>query len=253
MIGQKQRATLVAGKQKVDAVVIMVGINDLQPLKDGGDTLDPLSDKWRTVYAQRIENFVAPFHDAHIPVVWVGLPPMQDEKFNAQVSALNEIYRDTAEKAGANYIDIWDAFVDENGHFSAFGPDVDGQNTKLRSGPNGIYFTKAGSRKLAHFLETGIRRILRQGQAAERHRGAPAGYRTAGGRHQCRNPPRDGSEQSERARYGEAARRTDPVADRPSGLGARRADRSRSASERRRRGVEPALRRRSGTRGRARR
>ena len=156
----KAARALVAGKQKVDAVVIMVGINDLQPLKDGGDTLDPLSDKWRTVYAQRIENFVAPFHDAHIPIFWVGLPPMQDEKFNAQVSALNEIYRDTAEKAGATYIDIWDAFVDENGHFSAFGPDVDGQNTKLRSGPNGIYFTKAGSRKLAHFLETGIRRIL---------------------------------------------------------------------------------------------
>ena len=156
----KAARALVAGKQKIDVAVIMVGINDLQPLKDGGDTLDTLSDKWRTVYAQRIENFAAPFHDAHIPVFWVGLPPMQDEKFNAQVSALNELYRDNAEKAGATYVDIWDAFVDENGHYSAFGPDVDGQKTKLRSDPNGIYFTKAGSRKLAHFLDTGIRRIL---------------------------------------------------------------------------------------------
>src|SRR5271165_2299236 len=29
-----------------------------------------------------------------------------------------------------------------------------------RSGPNGIYFTKAGSRKLAHFLEADIRRAF---------------------------------------------------------------------------------------------
>ena len=33
---------------------------------------------------------------------------------------------------------------------------------ELRSGPNGIYFTKAGSRKLAQFLEMDIRRTLEQ-------------------------------------------------------------------------------------------
>ncbi|MBV9287469.1 MAG: DUF459 domain-containing protein, partial [Hyphomicrobiales bacterium] len=37
-------------------------------------------------------------------------------------------------------------------------------NAKLRAGPDGIYFTKAGSRKLAHFLEAEIRRILDKNQ-----------------------------------------------------------------------------------------
>jgi hypothetical protein len=37
---------------------------------------------------------------------------------------------------------------------------VDGQNVKLRAGPNGIYFTKAGARKLAQFLEAEIRRAF---------------------------------------------------------------------------------------------
>jgi hypothetical protein len=85
---------------------------------------------------------------------------MTDDHFNSQVIALNAIDREHAEKAGAKYIDIWDAFADQSGQYEAFGPDVDGQNSKLRSGPNGIYFTKAGSRKLAHFLEADIRRTF---------------------------------------------------------------------------------------------
>ena len=151
---------LIAAKTKIDIAVIMVGINDLQPMKDGGETLDTLSDKWRSVYGQRVESLVAPFHDAHIPVLWVGLPSMRDDRINSQVIALNAIFREHAEKAGGRYIDIWDAFADQNGQYDAFGPDVDGQNAKLRSGPNGIYFTKAGSRKLAHFLEADIRKAF---------------------------------------------------------------------------------------------
>ena len=151
---------LAAGSPKIDIVVVMIGINDLQPLKDGADTLDPLSDKWRAAYARRVESLAASFHDARIPVLWVGLPPMSDERFNSQAMALNEIYREHAEKAGAKYIDIWDAFANQSGQYAAFGPDVDGQEVKLRAGPNGIYFTKAGARKLAQFLEAEIRHVF---------------------------------------------------------------------------------------------
>jgi uncharacterized protein len=141
-------------------VVVMIGVNDLQPMKVGGATFDPLSDKWRAFYAQRVEDLVAPFRDAHIPVLWVGLPSMRDDRINAQAVALNEIYREHVDKAGGKYIDIWDAFADQNGQYAAFGPDVDGQSERLRSGPDGAYFTKAGSRKLAQFLEVDIRRIF---------------------------------------------------------------------------------------------
>ncbi len=160
----KAARDLVAGRQKIDVVVVMLGINDVQPLQDGGVALDPLSDKWRALYAQRIEGLIAPFRDAQIPVLWVGLPSMPDERFNGQALALNEIYREHVEKAGGKYVDIWDGFVDQNGQYSAFGPDIDGQNTKLRSGSSGIYFTKAGARKLAQYLETDIRHIIDKGK-----------------------------------------------------------------------------------------
>jgi hypothetical protein len=155
----KTARDLASAKDRIDFVVVMLGINDLQPLKDGADNLDPLSDKWKAIYAKRVEALVAPFRDAHIPVAWVGLPPMRTEKINAQVLKLNEIDRERAEKAGAKYIDIWDAFANQDGQYDAFGPNVDGQNVKLR-GADGILFTKAGSRKVAHFLEADIKRVF---------------------------------------------------------------------------------------------
>jgi len=82
---------LAAAKDKLDFVVIILGINDLQVLKDGAETLDPLSDKWREAYGQRIERLIAPFMLAHVPVAWVGLPPMRSDRFNAQVVKLNEL------------------------------------------------------------------------------------------------------------------------------------------------------------------
>jgi len=169
----KAARDLIAAKTNIDVAVIMMGINDVQPLKDGDETLDLLSDKWRAAYGQRIDALLAPFRDAHIRVLWVGLPPMRDDRLNVQATALNEIYRDHAGKDGATYIDIWDAFADANGQFAAFGPDVEGQNAKLRNGAGGIYFTKTGARKLAQVLEPDIRRDLEKSKPQDNFAALP--------------------------------------------------------------------------------
>jgi hypothetical protein len=155
----KSATELSQGKDKIDFVVAMLGINDMQPLRDGSESLDPLSDRWLAKYRERVAAVVAPFRVAKIPLAWVGLPPMRAEKFNAAAIKLNEIYKEQAELAGGKYIDIWDAFTDQNGQYDAFGPNVDGQSVKLR-GPDGIHFTKAGERKVAHFVEAEIRRAF---------------------------------------------------------------------------------------------
>jgi hypothetical protein len=152
----KTSLELATGKDKMDFVVAMFGVNDVQASRDGAETF---SDRWLTQYRQHVQGVLAPFQNAHIPLAWVGLPPMRSEKFNAAVIKLNEIYREEVEKAGDKYIDIWDAFTDQNGQYDAFGPNIDGQSVKLR-GIDGIHLTKAGSRKLAHFLEAEIRRVF---------------------------------------------------------------------------------------------
>lgn len=146
-------------KNHIDFVVIQIGLNDMQAIKEGGESFDPLSDRWREIYGKRVEAFGDAFRQAHIPILWVGLPPMRNEQFNGQIAKLNELVKDHAEKAGAKYIDIWNAFADENGAYSAFGPDVNGNIVRLRVA-DGVYYTKAGARKAAQFVEGDIRRAF---------------------------------------------------------------------------------------------
>jgi len=171
---------LATGKDHIDFVVVMVGINDLQAMRNGADNLDALSDRWKTAYAARIDAVLAPFQAANIPVAWVGMPPMRTDRFNADIVALNEIDHAEVDKLGAKYIDIWDAFADQNGQYDASGPNVDGQIVKLR-GPDGIHFTKAGGRKVAHFLEAEIRRVFDKGRPQNESADLPPDIEQAAG------------------------------------------------------------------------
>lgn len=117
------------------------------------------SEKWEAAYIKRIDATMAALKNAGVPVLWVGLPSRSVAKASNDSSYLNEIYRSRAEKAGITYVDIWDGFVDEQGRYSAQGPDYEGQTRRLRSG-DGVYFTKFGARKLAHYVEREIERHL---------------------------------------------------------------------------------------------
>ena len=94
-----------------------------------------------------------------VPVLWVGLPAVRGPKATSDMLFLNSLYRDAAGKAGITYVDVWDGFVDEAGRFLQQGPDFEGQIRQLRS-YDGVYFTKAGARKLAHYVEREITRLL---------------------------------------------------------------------------------------------
>src|SRR5579885_363547 len=122
-------------------------------------TLEFRGDQWTAIYSRRIDETIAGLKSKGVPVFWVGLPSIRGTKSTADVMSLNELYRARAERAGVVYIDVWDGFVDGSGKFTTFGPDYEGQMRRLRSG-DGVYFTKAGARKLAHYVEREIRRYM---------------------------------------------------------------------------------------------
>jgi hypothetical protein len=72
---------------------------------------------------------------------------------------INEILSERTRKVGGYYIDVWDGFVAENGDFMATGPALDGQTRRLRAS-DGVHFTKAGQRKLAHYAERELVRLF---------------------------------------------------------------------------------------------
>lgn len=150
---------LLASNEKIDAAVVMLGSNDRQAIHEGAESIEPLSPRWREIYGARIDALMAAFRDKKVPLIWVGLPVMKSERFSADMAQLNEIFRQHASRNGVVFVDIWEAFGDEKNQYQSFGPDVNGRIVKLRSA-DGIHFTDAGARKLAHFVEGEIKKLL---------------------------------------------------------------------------------------------
>jgi len=117
------------------------------------------SERWEQLYSKKIDDMIAVLKSANVPVLWVGLPSIRGARSTSDAQYLNELYRAAADRAGIIYVDVWDGFVDEQGRFATRGPDVEGQIRALRTG-DGVHFTKFGARKIAHYVERDLRRVL---------------------------------------------------------------------------------------------
>jgi hypothetical protein len=116
-------------------------------------------ERWVELYSKKIEEMIGVLKTKGVPVLWVGLPAIRGQKGTADMLFLDALYREASAKAGITYVDVWDGFVDEAGRFLQQGPDFEGQIRRLRS-YDGVYFTKPGARKLAHYVEREITRLL---------------------------------------------------------------------------------------------
>jgi hypothetical protein len=180
--------------EKPSAIVVMLGIADRvsirerAPARQGASTAPPASpqdgkqpaatpseperpssgaagsyefhtDKWAELYGKRIDDMIATLKTKGVPILWVGLPALRGTRSTGDMSYLDELYREHAEKAGIVYVDIWDGFVDDEGRFTVQGPDFEGQTRRLRTS-DGVHFTKAGAVKLANFVEQQLRRVM---------------------------------------------------------------------------------------------
>jgi hypothetical protein len=129
------------------------------PATSTASTYEFRSEKWAEAYSKRVDEVIAALKSKGAPVFWVGLPALKGPRSTSDMVYLNDIYRGRAEKAGIIYVDVWDGFVDESGAYAPKGADFEGQTRWLRSA-DGVHFTKAGARKLAHYVEREIRRVM---------------------------------------------------------------------------------------------
>jgi uncharacterized protein len=156
---QPQTPAAQPEQQPLDAEAPQTDIMAPDPPKGRGSSNEYRSEIWAELYSKKIAETIAAMKSRGVPVIWVGLPIIRGPKATSDAQYLNDLYRAQAEKAGIIYVDVWDGFVDEAGKFASSGPDVDGQTRRLRS-PDGVYFTKYGARKLAHFVEREINRVI---------------------------------------------------------------------------------------------
>lgn len=141
------------------ALIVMLGLNDRQILKAGGESVQPLTPAWREAYAKRIEAVITTAKTAKVPLIWVGLPTMRTASLSSDLAQINAMIRERVTGAGETFIETYDGFADASGSFTATGPDIIGDTVRLR-GPDGIHFTPAGQRKLAFFVDKPLRKRL---------------------------------------------------------------------------------------------
>lgn len=149
----------ILDEEKPSVVVVMIGSNDRQQIVLGSGRADPRSDPWTKEYLKRIDAFATAITSHKLPLVWAGLPSFKSPSMTSDMLAFNDLYKQQAEAAGGEFVDIWDGFVDEDGNFIFTGPDINGQPVRLR-GSDGINLTEAGKRKVAFYVEKPLNKIL---------------------------------------------------------------------------------------------
>lgn len=145
-----------------DLAVVIIGVNDRQEIRVDGQSYNSLTPQWTAAYQARLNDFLGQLRAARKPVIWVGLPPMSKTEYSAAMSQISALYKMAAFSGGAEYLDIYDRFLGEDGKYSSQGPDVNGQNARMRK-DDGIHFSTAGADKLAFYISQSIRTFYRGG------------------------------------------------------------------------------------------
>ncbi|HEX4297658.1 MAG TPA: DUF459 domain-containing protein [Devosia sp.] len=139
-----------------DLAVMIVGINDRQTINDGGKSEKALTPDWTTTYEARVSQFVTALESAKKPLVWVGLPPVAKPDLSSALGQISAVQRLAVFSGGAQFVDIYDKFVDDNGDYTDSGPDLNGNQVQMRKA-DGLRFTAAGADKLAFYVSQSIK------------------------------------------------------------------------------------------------
>jgi hypothetical protein len=135
-----------------DAVVVMFGGNDGQPLTWQGRELQPDTPEWLEVYHVLVGEAMDVLLTGTSRVYWVGLPIMRSEAFTQRVLGFNRVYaEEAAERPGVVYVDIFDLFKDENGEYSTYLRNSNGDLLYMRN-EDGAHFSWNGAIRLADFV-----------------------------------------------------------------------------------------------------
>jgi len=131
------------------AVVAMFGANDPQGLLGGDHPIPFGNPEWKAEYRRRVRALMDQITVTGRPLLWVGMPPMGDPRRSQQMRMLNVIFRSEAlAHPGVVWVDSWHLFVDEDGRYSAYLPDVSGRETLVRTA-DGVHLTPTGYDRLA--------------------------------------------------------------------------------------------------------
>lgn len=126
----------------IDIAVMMLGVNDSQPMRDGQIGYAFGTDEWKATYGARMDVLLDILKAKGTAVYWLGLPPLGSRVLDANMSLISDVQKARAQAAGVKFIDLRDAF---------------GADAKAFQRGDGIRLTALGQSKAAEILLAAIR------------------------------------------------------------------------------------------------
>ncbi|MDR2422368.1 MAG: DUF459 domain-containing protein [Deltaproteobacteria bacterium] len=136
-----------------DLVAISIGANDTQDIVDhDGRRHRVATESWGAIYGQRVAEILRLAAEKPAQVIWVGLPIMGQEPYNARAAAINEVAAAACQKAdNCRFFDAWEILAEE-GQFATF-LKLGDKNQRVRA-KDKIHLTEAGGRVMAEAFLT---------------------------------------------------------------------------------------------------
>ncbi len=138
---------------EADAVVAMFGGNDGQSMVLDGVEHQPDTPEWLEVYGRLVGNMMDLLLEGGAQrVYWIGLPIMRSEAFTDRILGFNSVYQAEAdERPDVTYVSSFELFQDENGEYSTYLRDDNGDLQTVRT-PDGAHFLWPGAYRLADYV-----------------------------------------------------------------------------------------------------
>ena len=150
------------GEDSFDIAIVIIGINDRQAMLVDGSSERALTAPWSAEYSERVAELAGRVRGAGKPLIWVGLPPMEAPSYAQAMSQITELQKLAVFSAGAEFLDVGERFLNEDGKYSAHGPDLNGNRVRMRK-DDGIHLSAAGADKLAFYLSQSLKLFYRGG------------------------------------------------------------------------------------------
>ncbi len=136
-------AKKIVASKKYQVAIVLLGLNDLQTIREKGKAHHFKTDGWKTRYIERVEKMMGVLKAGGLAVYWVGIPIITKKHYQEEYFYLNGVYREAAKKTGIRFVDTWNKLADKNGDYTPFFMGEDGKKKEIRR-RDGVHFTSDG-------------------------------------------------------------------------------------------------------------
>ncbi|MDE2446040.1 MAG: DUF459 domain-containing protein [Alphaproteobacteria bacterium] len=129
------------------AAVVMIGINDRQSIRTATGNLEFNTPEWISAYKANVDAVIDALLAQKVKVVWMGLPPMGDPAYDADMQVISNLQKERAVAKGISFVDLRAPFLGPDGKYTERGADDTGVDRRLRES-DGVTFFKMGNNRL---------------------------------------------------------------------------------------------------------